>query len=84
MRQLRRIRAFYVAGFCVWVVSAAWTGWESPGSRQMWVSVLLLTVFTGLLAVTSLWVRRLESAGPARPAHHAAPRTSAALPHAGT
>jgi uncharacterized membrane protein len=68
LRQLRRIRSFYAAGLCLWAVSAAWTGWESPGSRQMWASALLLAVFTGLLVLASLWLRRLEDATPDRPA----------------
>ena len=46
VRQLRRIRAFYTAGVLLWTASTAWSGWQSPGSRQMWVSALLLAVFT--------------------------------------
>ncbi|MGV9696876.1 hypothetical protein ACWDTR_14085 [Streptomyces sp. NPDC003470] len=83
LRQLRRIRAFYAAGLCLWAVSAAWTGWKSPGSRQMWASALLLGVFTGLLLLATLWLRRLEHAAPGRPVHHAAPRTAGAAQHAG-
>ncbi|MFF8670290.1 hypothetical protein [Streptomyces sp. NPDC015242] len=78
VRQLRRIRAFYTAGLLLWAASTAWTGLEAPGSRQMWVSTLLLIVFTGLLLTASLWLRRLEAAAPARPAHHAASRKTAA------
>jgi hypothetical protein len=44
--------------------------WDSPGSRPMWTSLLLLTVFTGLLAMASRWLRDLEPTGAARPAHH--------------
>jgi hypothetical protein len=48
----------------------------------MWASVLLLSVFSGLLLTTSLWVRRLEQAGTHRPVHHAAPRTVGRAQHA--
>ncbi|MFD5801430.1 MULTISPECIES: hypothetical protein [unclassified Streptomyces] len=84
LRQLRRTRASYAVGLALWAVSTAWTGWESPGSRQMWVSVLLLSVFAALLLMTSLWTRRLEKARPAGPAHHAAPRPAVVAHHAGT
>jgi hypothetical protein len=46
--------------------------WDSPGSRPMWTSLLLLTVFTGLLAMASRWLRNLEPIGATRPAHHVA------------
>ncbi|MFE7760508.1 hypothetical protein [Streptomyces sp. NPDC057438] len=62
VRQLRRIRAFYATAVSVWAALAAWEGWQHPGSRPMWVSVLLLVVFTGLLSVTSLWLWRHQSA----------------------
>lgn len=73
LRQLRRVRAFYAAGVTLWALSALWTGWESPGGRQMWISVLLLTIFTGLLLTASLWLQRLRTvvaatAKSARPA----------------
>jgi hypothetical protein len=71
-RQLRRIRAFYAAGVALWTASSAWTMWDSPGSRPMWTSLLLLTVFTGLLAMSSRWLRHVEPTGTARPAHHVA------------
>jgi hypothetical protein len=71
-RQLRRIRAFYAAGVALWTASSAWTMWDSPGSRPMWTSLLLLTVFTGLLAMASRWLRNLEPIGATRPAHHVA------------
>lgn len=47
----------------------------------MWVALLLLGVFTGLLLTATTWVRRLESAAPRRPAHHAAPRMAATSQH---
>ncbi|MEV4950223.1 hypothetical protein [Streptomyces sp. NPDC053755] len=78
-RQLRRVRTFYAAGVALWAAAAAWTGWAHPGSRQMWVSVALLAVFTGLLCTAWLWLRRLQAITPAhRPAHHAAPRRATA------
>ncbi|WP_121745157.1 hypothetical protein [Streptomyces sp. E2N166] len=73
VRQLRRIRSFYAAAIVLWTGSAAWTGWQSPGSRQMWVSVLLLAVFTVLLVTASLSLRRLSVPATGRPVHHAAP-----------
>ncbi len=78
VRQLRNVRPVYAGGAALWAVSAAWTGWEDPGSRQMWVSVLFLVVFTGLLSATSLWLWRRQPAGASGPAHHAAPRQPAA------
>lgn len=54
VRQLRRVRTFYMVAVLLWAASTAWTGWQSPGSRPMWVSVLLLAVFTGLLLTASL------------------------------
>ncbi|TQL24735.1 MULTISPECIES: hypothetical protein [Streptomyces] len=74
VRQLRRVRAFYTAGALLWAVLTAWAAWQQPGSRQMWVSALLLAVFSGLLLTASLWLQRLRTAGPRRPAHHAASR----------
>ncbi|MES4890990.1 hypothetical protein [Streptomyces sp. NPDC096012] len=82
VRQLRLVRAFYAVGALVWATSTAWTSWQSPGSRQMWVSVLLLAIFTGLLLTASLWLQRLQAAGSAGPAHHAAPRRAAGSRHA--
>ncbi|MFF7342081.1 hypothetical protein ACFZAT_32855 [Streptomyces sp. NPDC008163] len=72
-RQLRRVRSFYAAAVPLWTVSALWTGWQAPGSRQMWVSVLLLAVFTALLATATFAQRRLATPETGRPAHHAAP-----------
>ncbi|MFF3611954.1 hypothetical protein [Streptomyces sp. NPDC002580] len=74
LRQLRRVRAFYAVGAALWVVSSAWTGWQSPGGRQMWISVLLSAIFTGLLLAASLWLQRLRAvtADLPGPAHHAA------------
>jgi hypothetical protein len=37
----------------------------------MWTSLLLLAVFTGLLAMASRWLRNLEPTGSARPSPHA-------------
>ncbi|MYR44818.1 hypothetical protein, partial [Streptomyces sp. SID5910] len=71
--QLRRIRSFYAAGILLWTGSVAWTGWQSPGSRQMWVSALLLAVFAVLLVTATLSLRRLAVPATGRPAHHAAP-----------
>ncbi|MER6431905.1 hypothetical protein ABT272_29890 [Streptomyces sp900105245] len=82
VRQLRRVRTFYAVGVLVWAASTAWTGWQTPGSRQMWVSALLLAIFTGLLLTASLWLQRLQTEGPTEPAHHAAPRRAAQPRHA--
>lgn len=82
-RQLRRVRSFYAAGILLWAGSAAWTGWQEPGSRQMWVSVLLLAVFTVLAVTASLSLRRLAVPATGRPVHHAAPnKVSGAHHHA--
>ncbi|MEU1131075.1 hypothetical protein ABZ383_14630 [Streptomyces sp. NPDC005900] len=78
VRQLRRTRVFYTGGVLLWAVTAFWTGWTHPGSRQMWVSLLFLVVFTGLLAATSLWLHRLQTTSGHKPAHHAAPRRATA------
>ncbi|CAL9278346.1 hypothetical protein SUDANB5_06877 (plasmid) [Streptomyces sp. SudanB5_2050] len=72
VRQLRRVRSFYAAAILLWTGTAAWTGWQAPGSRQMWVSILLLTVFTVLLVTASLALRRLAVPATGRPMHHAA------------
>ena len=74
VRQLRRIRAFYATAAFVWAALAAWEGWKHPGSRPMWVSVLLLVVFTGLLSATSVWLWRHQAAVRGESTHHAAPR----------
>ncbi|MET8288083.1 hypothetical protein ACGFWD_41740 [Streptomyces sp. NPDC048448] len=76
VRQLHRVRAFYVVGILLWSASTVWTAWQSPGSRQMWVSALLLAVFTGLLLTATLSLRRLEPPRTGRPAHHAASRNA--------
>ncbi|MGW0551341.1 hypothetical protein [Streptomyces altiplanensis] len=81
VRQLRRVRTFYMAGVLLWAAAVAWTGWTHPGSRQMWASLLLLVVFTGLLATASLWLYRLKAAEGHKPAHHAAPRRAVAPRH---
>ncbi|MGX1274903.1 putative membrane protein [Streptomyces phaeoluteigriseus] len=77
VRQLRRVRTFYTAGALLWAVLTAWTAWQSPGSRQMWVSALLLAAFSTLLLTASLWLHRLQTAGLRRPAHHAKSRATA-------
>lgn len=82
VRQLRRVRTFYTGGVLLWAVLTAWTAWQLPGSRQMWVSALLLALFSGLLLTASLWLQRLQPAGSRRPAHHATPRKSTAPRHA--
>ncbi|TDT29270.1 hypothetical protein EV562_113135 [Streptomyces sp. BK208] len=83
VRQLRRVRSFYAAGILLWGGSAAWTGWQEPGSRQMWVSVLLLAVFLVLAVTASLSLRRLAAPATGRPVHHAAPnKLSSAHRHA--
>jgi uncharacterized membrane protein len=82
VRQLRRVRTFYTGGVLLWAVMTTWAAWQSPGSRQMWVSALLLAVFSGLLLAASLWLQRLQATGERRPAHHAAPRKATATRHA--
>ncbi|MGW6691283.1 hypothetical protein [Streptomyces sp. NPDC054961] len=74
-RQLRRVRSLYLSGTLLWAAAATWAGWLDPGSRQMWVSVLLLAVFAGLLVTASAGLRNLRPTP--LPAHHAAPRRSA-------
>ncbi|OAH15979.1 hypothetical protein [Streptomyces jeddahensis] len=81
-RQLHRVRSFYAVGVLLWAASAAWTGWQAPGSRQMWVSVLLLTVFTSLLTTATLSLRRLAVPPTGRPAHHPASHKAANTRHA--
>ncbi|GHE76474.1 hypothetical protein OHN99_33550 [Streptomyces jietaisiensis] len=82
VRQLHRVRSFYIAGVLLWAGSTVWAGWRAPGSRQMWVSVLLLAVFTALLAAAGLFLRSLRAPAARRPAHHAAPRKAADTRHA--
>lgn len=72
----------HAAGVLVWAASAAWTGWQAPGSRQMWISVLLLAVFTGLLVTAALFLRSLQAPGTGCPAHHTASRKTARPGHA--
>ncbi len=81
VRQLRRTRVFYTGGVLLWAATSLWTGRTQPGSRQMWVSLLFLAVFTGLLAATSMWLRRLQATSGHQPAHHAAPRRATAPGH---
>ncbi|MER5873995.1 hypothetical protein [Streptomyces sp. NPDC002044] len=61
VRQLRRIRTVYAAGLVLWAAGAAWEGGQHPGSRRMWVSLMLLALFGGLLSLTvaSLWRHRV-------------------------
>ncbi|MEV7502694.1 hypothetical protein [Streptomyces sp. NPDC093018] len=73
VRQLHRVRSFYAAGVLLWAGSTVWSVRQAPGSREMWVSVLLLAVFTALLVTASLSLRRLAVPATGRPAHHAAP-----------
>ncbi|MEU1081557.1 hypothetical protein ABZ368_15125 [Streptomyces sp. NPDC005908] len=82
VRQLRRVRTFYTGGVLLWAALTAFTASQSPGSRQMWVSTLLLAVFSGLLLTASLWLQRLQATAERRPAHHAAPRKTTATRHA--
>ncbi|MEU6556270.1 hypothetical protein ABZ915_39380 [Streptomyces sp. NPDC046915] len=82
VRQLHRVRSFYALGVLLWAASAAWSGWQAPGSRQMWTCVLLLAVFTGLLVTAGLSLRRLETPEADRPAHHAASHKTASTRHA--
>lgn len=81
VRQLHRVRSFYALGVLFWATSAAWTGWQAPGSRQMWASVLLLAVFTSLLGTAALSLWRLEPPETGWPAHHAASQKTAASRH---
>ncbi|MET7386253.1 hypothetical protein ACFYPT_13270 [Streptomyces sp. NPDC005529] len=74
VRQLHRVRSFYVMGILMWSASTVWTAWQSPGTRQMWVSALLLAVFTGLLLTATFSLRRLEPPRTGEPVHHAAAR----------
>ncbi|MDX2526253.1 hypothetical protein PV733_36125 [Streptomyces europaeiscabiei] len=80
VRQLRRIRAFYATAALLWAALAAWEGWKHPGSRPMWVSLLLLVVFMGLLSVTSLWLWRHQTVAAGEAAHQGAPRGMAPRP----
>lgn len=76
------MRTFYAGGAVLWAATAASAGWDNPGSRQMWVSVVLLVVFTALLAMTSLWLSRRQAHRPDEPVHHAAPRRATWRRHA--
>ncbi|GGW80131.1 hypothetical protein GCM10010320_72730 [Streptomyces caelestis] len=82
LRQLRRMRTFYAGGSVLWGAAAALAGWDAPGSRQMWVSVLLLVVFVALLSMTSLWLWRQQAARSGESVRHAAPRREAWRRHA--
>ncbi|MFD5097467.1 hypothetical protein [Streptomyces albidochromogenes] len=62
VRQLRRTRSVYAAGIALWGIGATLEVWQRPGSHQMWVFLLFLTVFTGLLVVTSWWLWRHQDA----------------------
>ncbi|MEV0122168.1 hypothetical protein AB0I16_11595 [Streptomyces sp. NPDC050703] len=76
VRQLRRVRAFYLVAALLWAATTAWTGRQSAGSREMWLSALLLAVFSALLLAASVWLRRLRPADPAGPAHRTATRAA--------
>lgn len=78
VRTLHRVRTFYVMGIVLWSASTVWTAWQSPGSRQMWVSALLVAVFTALLLTATLSLRRLRPPTTGEPAHHAAPHKTPA------
>lgn len=82
VRQLRRVRTFYAGGVLLWAALTAWTAWQLPGSRQMWVSAFLLAAFSALLITASLWLQRLQTADSRRLAHHAASRKTTAPRHA--
>ncbi|MFE6334281.1 hypothetical protein ACFVOK_13835 [Streptomyces sp. NPDC057798] len=82
VRQMRRIRAFYALGALLWAATATWGAWQHPGTRQMWVPLLLLVVFAGLLSATTLWLRQHRAGDAGQPAHHAAPRRPAVRRHA--
>ncbi|WP_345665596.1 hypothetical protein [Streptomyces venetus] len=76
------MRTFYAGGAVLWAASALVAGWDDPGSRQMWVSVVLLAVFTALLSMTYVCLWRQQSARWGEPVHHAAPRRMAWRRHA--
>ncbi|GAA3505481.1 hypothetical protein ACF09G_29780 [Streptomyces albogriseolus] len=76
VRQLRRIRSFYAAAMVLWAGSAALTGWQAAGSRQLWVCVLLLAVFAALYITATVALRRLAVPATAgRAQRHATPPT---------
>lgn len=79
---MRRVRTFYATGVALWLTAALWTGWMHPGSRQMWVSLLLLVLFSGLLVTATLWLQRLRASHKEAPAQHAAPGRKIAAQHA--
>ncbi|MFF3016611.1 hypothetical protein [Streptomyces sp. NPDC057939] len=76
VRQLRRIRAAYACGFVLWAGGAAWEGWQRPGSRHMWMLLLLLALFSGLLALTVVSLARLRKASRGAPAAAPAARAT--------
>ncbi|MFD6879068.1 MULTISPECIES: hypothetical protein [unclassified Streptomyces] len=76
VRQLRRIRAAYACGFVLWAAGAAWEGWHRPGSRHMWMLLLFLALFSGLLGLTALSLSRLRKAARGAPAASLARRTA--------
>ncbi|OUD03715.1 hypothetical protein CA983_08170 [Streptomyces swartbergensis] len=82
LRQLGRMRRFYAGGSVLWGAAAASAGWDEPGSRPMWVSVVFLVVFVALLSMTSLWLWRQQAACSGEPVRHAAPRRGAWRHHA--
>ncbi|MFF3749314.1 hypothetical protein ACFYYH_02460 [Streptomyces sp. NPDC002018] len=70
VRQLRRTRCFYAVGAALWAVGAAGGAAEDPGGRQMWVSLVFLAVFAGLLVLASVWLWRHHTDVQGRTAHH--------------
>ncbi|MFD5028855.1 hypothetical protein ACFWM0_00270 [Streptomyces sp. NPDC058405] len=57
VRQLRRVRSLYAGGVALWALGLLLEAGKSPGSRQMWIALLIMGVFTVLLSVTffRLW-----------------------------
>lgn len=82
VQQLRRVRSFYTLGALLWAASATWSGWQAPGSPQMWACLLLLAVFSSLLGTTSLFLRRLQAPEAGRLAHQTASQKTASPWHA--
>lgn len=73
LRQLRRTRSFYAAGVALWATGTAFGAADQSGGRQMWVPLVFLVVFAGLLSLTSLLLWRHHTAVRGATAHHARP-----------